>query len=931
MELNTHSPHTRGWQTPRFCEYPQEVGLALSSQSRITQVQLLSHQSKIATRIELFVGEGASYSTATWKRLGYLSLADNSRSEYQARELKSVYIDAAGGFLKLVVHKCYVNKHNIFNQVGVVAVNLLGEYVSGGPGGSGGISGGGPGGPGGGGPGRAPGPMDELAFDMNLDPESAGRIRQIVAAKERAVEQEDYDAAKRLKSAEASLCGLGVQLAKLEVAKRAAVAGEDYDRAKDLKAEIDGLRSEISRTLAAVEGSLAPDMARNQQHGYAQSPGQPPHGQQGYGQQGYPPHGQPPPGYGQPPYGQQGGYPPQQQGYPPQQQSYPPQQQGYYDQGYGPSQPQPSGFDPDAPVPAYGRGEEIYESQGDFQTPGGASRGGMERSSGNRSIPRSGGAVRHSHELGGSGEDPYGPNGAYASPSGGGGGGAGGAGGSLDEDGYAAEGGGGGGGEGGAVEEGGPHPLEGVPNFSELPVPEPMAVGATAGEGNDLADLVRLVGEYVVRCLLSKTWGLREAAVLKAKLLLPELEAANGAAVLVSPLCRLLQTGADDKIAQVFLTSLQLLEECCGLFGRLRVGARDLQHKLDGTTNTLVLKLGDNQPRVREAAFDALLALAACPPVGCDFVVKVAIRKLPKRQTGKVWRPLASRLQLLRDLVDEYGVGSASGLTADLAMGFVKENEATSHTFQEVRDAARELTVSLYKRLGDGVDWEPYLALLRAKQREEYDRAFEEVSDGVDGTQAVVAESHDQGKYGASPPGRGRGRGRSPEGAGASNGPGVGSSPGARSSGGGPSPGGRGAAVAPSPSADRTSPVERASPRLAGVDEAKDAEGEAKGGVADEGGEAFEGGEVGYAEESEEDAVEAFKDHIMKQLEESAFSIDEAHNILAMNFGAAAGDRTKDAVLTEWCGEVGLTMAVAQMTTAERMDALDRVAKWLFQ
>lgn len=103
-ELNMHSPHTRGWQSPRFCEYPQELGLALAQPARVTQVQLLSHQSKIATRIELFVGDGQSYDTATWKRLGYLSLADNSRSEYQARELKSVYIDSPGSFLKLLVH-----------------------------------------------------------------------------------------------------------------------------------------------------------------------------------------------------------------------------------------------------------------------------------------------------------------------------------------------------------------------------------------------------------------------------------------------------------------------------------------------------------------------------------------------------------------------------------------------------------------------------------------------------------------------------------------------------------------------------------------------------------------------------------------------------------------------------------------------------------
>lgn len=63
-ELNIHSPHTRGWQTPRFCEYPpvpvlysmiqvwcprypQEVVVELTQGATISQIQILSHQHKI--------------------------------------------------------------------------------------------------------------------------------------------------------------------------------------------------------------------------------------------------------------------------------------------------------------------------------------------------------------------------------------------------------------------------------------------------------------------------------------------------------------------------------------------------------------------------------------------------------------------------------------------------------------------------------------------------------------------------------------------------------------------------------------------------------------------------------------------------------------------------------------------------------------------
>ena len=44
----------------------------------------------------------------------------------QARELKSVYFQASGNFLKLLLHRCHVNTVNLFNQVGVVAVNVIG-------------------------------------------------------------------------------------------------------------------------------------------------------------------------------------------------------------------------------------------------------------------------------------------------------------------------------------------------------------------------------------------------------------------------------------------------------------------------------------------------------------------------------------------------------------------------------------------------------------------------------------------------------------------------------------------------------------------------------------------------------------------------------------------------------------------------------------
>lgn len=49
--------------------------------------------------------------------LSYVPLSDNEKTDFKARELKSVYMDAVGQYLKLIFHKNYVNKYNLYGQV----------------------------------------------------------------------------------------------------------------------------------------------------------------------------------------------------------------------------------------------------------------------------------------------------------------------------------------------------------------------------------------------------------------------------------------------------------------------------------------------------------------------------------------------------------------------------------------------------------------------------------------------------------------------------------------------------------------------------------------------------------------------------------------------------------------------------------------------
>ena len=58
-----------------------------------------------------------------------MSLSDNEKTAFKARELKSVQVDAVGVFLKLNIHKNHINKYNLYNQVGLVAINVIGDRV----------------------------------------------------------------------------------------------------------------------------------------------------------------------------------------------------------------------------------------------------------------------------------------------------------------------------------------------------------------------------------------------------------------------------------------------------------------------------------------------------------------------------------------------------------------------------------------------------------------------------------------------------------------------------------------------------------------------------------------------------------------------------------------------------------------------------------
>ncbi|KAI8640199.1 hypothetical protein BD408DRAFT_420103 [Parasitella parasitica] len=150
---NQVEPHQqtkcKGWQTPKCPEYPQDLIIhLLSGTSRISNVQILSHHFKIATRIDVYIGvlkdpkdvledivpdtppcEDEDNMLVEFSKLGYVCFDNNARAQYSARELKSIKINVDGEFVRLVIRNCHRNRLNEYNQVGILALNILGHPV----------------------------------------------------------------------------------------------------------------------------------------------------------------------------------------------------------------------------------------------------------------------------------------------------------------------------------------------------------------------------------------------------------------------------------------------------------------------------------------------------------------------------------------------------------------------------------------------------------------------------------------------------------------------------------------------------------------------------------------------------------------------------------------------------------------------------------
>ena len=128
-----------GWQSCRFCSYPQEIVVDFHSYVNIKLINLLMHEKKIPSIIEFVncipkpMGQKNSFNKSnliyTNKSVGFIKLSSNEETNFKARELRKVHVDIFTKRLKLILHKNYSNSFNLFCQVGIISLNFLGYIV----------------------------------------------------------------------------------------------------------------------------------------------------------------------------------------------------------------------------------------------------------------------------------------------------------------------------------------------------------------------------------------------------------------------------------------------------------------------------------------------------------------------------------------------------------------------------------------------------------------------------------------------------------------------------------------------------------------------------------------------------------------------------------------------------------------------------------
>ena len=220
-----------GWLSSRYCQYPQSLYIQFNQPVNVKQINILIHEKDIPNQIKFYTYIPQTsdeivknYRSLQFSYVGFIKMDSNQRSNYRAREFRKVFINTNALYIKLELGKNYLNRYNIFNQVGLISLEFYGQilplignnkkinqyYID-----------------------ESIRPPD--VTDAELERICGDKLLDLKNEMKKNIEEEKYDVCKVIKAKIEKVKLYGKKIYDLEYQKQIAVNNEDFDSAKELK------------------------------------------------------------------------------------------------------------------------------------------------------------------------------------------------------------------------------------------------------------------------------------------------------------------------------------------------------------------------------------------------------------------------------------------------------------------------------------------------------------------------------------------------------------------------------------------------------------------------------------------------------------------------------------------------------------------------
>ena len=242
------------WTSDRFPLYPIELIFSFPFRAKLNQIKILTNPPRVPTKIEILIpDEGGNF-----RKLGFAPL--NAPNDINAREMRVVSINQLSNKMKLLIYKPHPHRDNLLDQVSLTGFSILGisappEYPK----------------------------QQNVPSLINTIPQMQSnsithrfsplmnKLEDLNQIKRRAVMEEDYVTAKKVKEEETIITNKIKYLEELERDKLKAVEEEDFETAIELKAKIAyemeslSLAEKVASPLNEVQKSISPSIVKDEQ------------------------------------------------------------------------------------------------------------------------------------------------------------------------------------------------------------------------------------------------------------------------------------------------------------------------------------------------------------------------------------------------------------------------------------------------------------------------------------------------------------------------------------------------------------------------------------------------------------------------------------------------------------------------------------------